>query len=138
MELPLSVKEKLEKEIIYSASKSGGPGGQHVNKVNTSVELRFPVSESEALNGKQKQLVFSKLKNRINNNGELILVSRSERSQWRNKTIVTETFFSLLEKAMTPAKKRIKTKPTVASGRKRLENKKKQGLKKELRKPPGI
>lgn len=138
MKLSSSTKEKLAKEVNYSATKSGGPGGQNVNKVNTSVEIRFSVSGSEVLNDEQKQVIIIKLKNRINNEGELILVSRSERTQWRNKTLVTENFFELLEKALTPAKKRIKTKPTAASGRKRIENKKKQSQKKDLRKPPSL
>lgn len=138
--MPLSEtqKEKLKSELNFTATKSGGPGGQNVNKVNTSVELRFHVLESETLNDTQKQRVLRKLQNRINAEGELILVSRVARSQWQNKTKVTEKFYELLEKAVTPAKKRKKTKPTAASRKKRLENKKKQSKKKELRKPPGI
>lgn len=128
--------EKLEKEPGYSATRSGGPGGQHVNKVNTSVELRFNVPESAVLDENQKQTVLHKLHNRINTEGELILVSRSARSQWQNKTKVTEKFFELLQQALTPAKKRKKTKPTKASRKKRLENKKKKSQKKVLRKPP--
>ena len=130
--------EKLEKELQYTATKSGGPGGQHVNKVNTSVELRFNVSKSTVLDDKQKQIALHKLQNRINTEGELILVSRSARSQWQNKTKVREKFFELIEKALRPAKKRKKTKPTAASRKKRLENKKKRSQKKELRKPPEI
>ena len=86
----------------------------------------------------QKQIILIKLNNRINAEGELILVSRIARSQLQNKIKVTERFFELLEKALTPVKKRKKTKPTLASRKKRLENKKNQSEKKELRKPPSI
>ncbi|MFW5832312.1 MAG: alternative ribosome rescue aminoacyl-tRNA hydrolase ArfB [Prolixibacteraceae bacterium] len=138
MKLSEIQKEKLDKELKYSATKSGGPGGQNVNKVNTSVELRFNVPDSAILDENQKQTVLHKLQNRINTEGDLILVSRSARSQWQNKMKVTEKFFELLEKALTPAKKRKKTKPTAASLKKRLENKKKKSQKKELRKPPEV
>ncbi len=138
MQFSVETKEKLEKELQFSATKSGGPGGQNVNKVNTSVELRFDVKNSAGLTEKQKQTVLQKLKNRINTEGEMILVSRSERSQWQNKRKVTEFFFELLEQALVPPKKRVKTKPTAASLKKRTENKKKQAEKKRLRKPPAL
>ena len=131
-------KEKLQSEIRYSATKSSGPGGQNVNKVNTSVELRFSIFESTILNETQKQIILLKLKNRINAVGELILVSRSARSQLQNKIKVTEKFFELLEKALTPVKRRKRTKPTLASREKRLEKKKNLSQKKERRKPPSI
>ncbi len=138
MKLSEIQKEKLDNELRYSATKSGGPGGQNVNKVNTSVELRFNVPDSAILDENQKQTVLNKLQNRISSEGDLILVSRSARSQWQNKMKVTEKFFELLEKALTPAKKRKKTKPTAASRKKRLENKKQKSQKKELRKPPEV
>ena len=136
MQLSETQKEKLVNEAEFSATKSGGPGGQNVNKVNTSVELRFSVPNSAELDETQKQRILHKLQNRINTEGELILVSRAARSQWQNRTKVTEKFFELLEKALTPPKKRKKTKPTAASRKKRLEKKKKQSQKKQLRKPP--
>ncbi|HKJ79323.1 MAG TPA: alternative ribosome rescue aminoacyl-tRNA hydrolase ArfB [Prolixibacteraceae bacterium] len=138
MSLRESQKQQLESELNYSATKSGGPGGQNVNKVNTSVELRINITESAGLNESQKQTVLHKLQNRINLENELILVSRSARSQWQNKTMVTKKFFELLEKALAPTKKRIKTKPTATARKKRLENKKKRSQKKDLRKPPEV
>jgi ribosome-associated protein len=138
MQIPETLKEKLRNEISYSATKSGGPGGQNVNKVNTSVELRFSVFKSEVFDDEQKQIISNKLKNRINSEGEIILVSRSSRSQLQNKTKVTEKFFDHLEKALTPAKPRKRTKPTPASRKKRLEAKKKLSVKKDLRKPPSV
>jgi len=136
MKLSQSQKEELLSEVTFSASRGGGPGGQNVNKVSTKVELRFPVDESQSLTKIQQQRLLSKLKNRITTDGELVLTSSAERTQWRNKEKVTEKFFELIEQALTPPKKRIKTKPTKASKLKRLENKKKKGQKKQLRKPP--
>jgi len=136
MKFSQSKKEELLSEVTFSASRGGGPGGQNVNKVSTKVELRFDVNDSETLPETQKQRILSKLKNRITTDGELVLTSSVERTQWRNKEKVTQKFFELVEQALTPPKKRIKTKPTKASKAKRLENKKKQGQKKQLRKPP--
>lgn len=129
-------KKQLESECRFSASRSSGPGGQNVNKVNTRVELRFSVSDSFALSGEQKHTVFTKLKNRINSEGELYLASETERSQLGNRNKALALFFELLEKALTPVKKRFKTKPTVSSRIKRLESKKQQSEKKSRRKLP--
>lgn len=136
MVLPDSIKEQLLAEVQFSASRSSGPGGQNVNKVNTKIELRFSVQQSAVLDENQKQLIVSKLKNRINNQGELLLTSGTERTQWRNKEKATQKFFELIEKALTKPRKRKQTKPTEASRLKRIENKKKQAQKKLFRKPP--
>ena len=136
MKLSQPQKEQLLSEVTFSASRGGGPGGQNVNKVSTKVELRFDVYDSETLTETQKQQLLSKLKNRITVSDQLILTSSAERTQWRNREKGTQKFFELIEKALTPPKKRIKTKPTKASKLKRIENKKKQGQKKQLRKPP--
>jgi len=131
-------KERLEKEFLFSAGRSSGPGGQNVNKVNTRVELRFAIDKSENLSPAEKNKIKIKLKNRINAAGELVLVAQTERSQWRNRLQVTARFFKLLEEILTPVKKRIKTSPTSASRLKRIESKKRMGLKKQLRKPPEL
>jgi ribosome-associated protein len=131
-----SIKEQLLTEVQFSASRSSGPGGQNVNKVNTKIELRFSVQESEVLDELQKQLILLKLKNRINNQGELLITSSTERTQWRNKEKTTKKFFELIEKSLTKPRKRKKTQPTMSSRLKRMENKKKLGKKKQLRKPP--
>ena len=136
MVLPDSIKEQLLTEVQFSASRSGGPGGQNVNKVNTKIELRFSVQESEVFDEEQKQLILLKLKNRINNQGKLLVTSSAERTQWRNKEKATQIFFELIEIALTKPRKRKKTQPTAASLLKRIENKKKLGQKKQLRKPP--
>lgn len=131
-------KKGLQLEIKYAATRSSGPGGQNVNKVNTRVELRFSVDNSLILSAIEKNKIRFKLKNRINIEGELVLVSQVERSQWRNKEVVTHKFFVFIEKALTPIKKRIKTSPTKLSRLKRLEGKKRMSQKKQLRKPPQL
>ncbi len=131
-------KEKLASEFVYSASRSSGPGGQNVNKVNTRVELRFNIDNSQFLSLLEKFKLKEQLKNRVNSAGELVLASETQRTQLGNKEAVTGKCFFLIEKALTPRKKRIKTKPTLSSQQKRIEKKKQAGAKKKLRKPPKI
>ena len=110
-------------EFIFQATRSSGPGGQNVNKVSSKVELRFNYLNSAWLDEEEKALIASKLVNKINNLGEIVLTAQTDRSQLKNKEIVIEKFYSLLEKALTPQKKRHKTKPTKNSVEKRLESK---------------
>ena len=131
-------KKQLIAELMFSASRSSGPGGQNVNKVSTKVELRFPIQNSSILSDTQKYRLRLKLKNRINSEDELILVSQTERSQTGNKENVIGLFFALTEKALTVQKKRIKSAPTPVSRLKRLESKKLTAQKKKLRKPPDV
>lgn len=127
----------LENEFVYSSSRSGGPGGQNVNKVSTKVELRFNLLFTMNFSEKEKELIFIRLKNKINKEGEIILVSQSERMQSLNKTVVTEKFFDLVSKALTVQKKRRSTRPTLSSKIKRLEGKRSRGNIKKLRKDFG-
>jgi len=120
-------------ELCFSSNRSSGPGGQNVNKVNTKVELRFSVQSSKYLSDEEKQKLMEKLRNKINNDFELVLYSQTERTQLGNKNRVTEKFFSLLEKALTSHTPRKSTKPTFTSVEKRLEAKKYKAVKKELR-----
>jgi ribosome-associated protein len=136
MKLTEEHKKQLESEIVFSATRSSGPGGQNVNKVNTRVELRFSVNNSTVFSEEEKDRIFLKLKNRINSERELVLTSQTGRTQLDNKEKALEKFIELLEKALTIQKKRLKSRPTVASRLKRLESKKNLALKKQLRKPP--
>jgi ribosome-associated protein len=129
------IKERdLTGELIFSSSRSSGPGGQNVNKVNTRVELRFNLTGSSLLKDAEKTRIQSVLGNRITRDGFLILVSQSERSQLANKKKVTERFYKLLQKALIPVKKRKPTRPTLASKERRIESKKLLSRKKTLRK----
>ena len=127
-------KELLLNELTFKAVRSSGSGGQNVNKVSTKVELRFDIENSEFLTEEEKKRIAKKLKNRISNEGILIITSDTERTQLRNKNNAIEIFFELLEEALKKPKKRKKTKPTQASKEKRLKEKKIQSEKKQFRK----
>ncbi len=120
-------------ELKYSASRSGGPGGQNVNKVNSKVELRFHIDSSQLLSEYEKGILIHKLANKLNQDGELILTAQTERSQLKNKLIVTERFYNTLASALTPQKKRKPTRRTRSSIEKRLNSKRKQAEKKANR-----
>ena len=123
----------LISECSFNASRSSGPGGQNVNKVNTRIELRFPLASSIKLSATEKERITEKLSSRINREGELILTSSDQRNQLQNKEAVIQRFYELLEFALHVPKKRISTKPGRVAHLKRLENKRKLALKKELR-----
>ncbi|MBL6964132.1 MAG: aminoacyl-tRNA hydrolase [Bacteroidetes bacterium] len=127
---------KLDKELVYIASRSSGPGGQHVNKVSTRIELRFDVLQSALLNDEEKLLLFRKLKNKINKEGVLILASQSYRSQIKNKENVRDKFYQLLDKALSKPKVRKASKPSASAIEKRLAEKHMQAEKKKGRQLP--
>lgn len=126
----------LESEMEFQASRSGGPGGQHANKVSSKVELRFDVGNSELLNADEKQRIRKYLAHKLTKSDEILLESREARSQHRNKQMAMERFFSMVEWALKSRKKRKKTKPTKASIERRLKKKKAIKEKKQNRKPP--
>lgn len=123
----------IKNELIFKATRSQGPGGQNVNKVNTRIELRFNIRNSRVLCQSEKQILEHFLHSRITAQGELIIVSQDSRSQLNNKQLAITRFFALLEKALTPKKKRRHTRPTRNSVRKRLSKKRVLGEKKKLR-----
>ena len=127
----------FESELHYSAARSSGPGGQNVNKVNSKVELRFNITSSLLLTEEEKELIFRKLKNRINKEGELILSAQASRTMIKNRDAVTERFFTLIATALSTPKKRRPTRPTLASKTRRLTAKKKRSSIKQLRKDQG-
>ncbi|MBN2805125.1 MAG: aminoacyl-tRNA hydrolase [Prolixibacteraceae bacterium] len=125
--------KQLEAEMQFSTSRSSGPGGQHVNKVNSKVELRFHIGNSMQLSDTEKQRIRMKLANRINGNDELVLISQNERSMLQNKTAAIDKFYQLLVMALKPVKARRPTRPTAASVEKRLQTKKMLSTLKRIR-----
>lgn len=127
----------LRSELTFRASRSGGPGGQHVNTSSTRVELVWSVDESPSLDAAQRARLREKLANRINASGELLLAESGSRSQHQNRETVTARFVELVREALHVPKARRKTKPTRASREQRLKNKKRRSEVKRLRGPIG-
>jgi len=121
-------------ELQFQFSRSGGPGGQNVNKVSSRVVVLFDVRNSPSLTEGRKEKITAVLKSRIGTDGILRLTAQESRSQWRNRERVVQTFMALVEKALRPEKKRIRTKVSAAVREKRLETKKRRAGKKERRK----
>lgn len=113
----------LSAEFIFQASRSSGPGGQNVNKVNSKIELRFNIQESNILTEDQKQKLLAKLSAKISLDGFLIVISQRDRSQLVNKEDAIRKIYSLIEKALQPVKRRKSTRPTRSSVEKRLAGK---------------
>ena len=125
--------KNLASELSFKTSRSGGSGGQNVNKVSTKVELNFDIADSHFLTEEQKNKLFEKLSHHITKEGILQIVSQTERTQLGNKNKTIDKFYKLLEKAFYIPKKRRPTKPSKASKEKRLITKKKHSEIKKLR-----
>jgi ribosome-associated protein len=127
VQIPLS-------ELRFRTSRSSGPGGQNVNKLETRVELVFDVAGSPSLSEDQKNILLTHLASRIDAKGILHISSQKSRSQWENKQLVIEKLASLLHGALKVRRKRVKTSPTHSSKERRVQSKKKHGQKKTMRK----
>jgi ribosome-associated protein len=127
-------KADLKNEVSYKTSRSGGKGGQNVNKVSSKVELLFDINKSVLFTDEQKNLILSKLQSRLNKDGNVQVVCEEERSQYLNKEKALQKLEEILTKALHQPKKRKITKPSKAMIAARLANKKIQAAKKENRK----
>ena len=124
-------------ELEYRASRSGGPGGQHVNTSSTRVEVSWDVAASPSPSPEQRAQLLQRLASRLDSSGRLRLVSSGTRSQLRNKEDVTERLKSVLAEALVVRKKRKPTRPSRASKAARLEAKRRRATTKRFRKTPG-
>ena len=123
----------LGNEIIFSASRSSGAGGQNVNKVNTKVTLKFDVKNSQHLTEEEKEILLKKLSTRLTNDGVLILSSQEKRSQLQNKEAVVLKFEKIIAKAFEKKKARRATKPSKGAVQERIKQKKQRSEKKQWR-----
>ena len=125
-------------EIRYKAIRSGGPGGQHANKVSSKVVGTFSVRASRALSSEEKLRIEERLGRRLNSEGDLAVSCDASRSQHRNKALVEERMLILLKGALRKARKRIKTQISGSVKKKRSEKKIQHSQKKQRRKRPNI
>ena len=127
-------KEKLESEFNFRTSRSSGSGGQHVNKVESRVEVLFNVPDSGVLTEVQKKLILTRLKNRIDSTGNIAVSSSTSRQQKQNKKLAIKRLFELLELALKKKKIRKKTGIPTAVKEKRSKKKKQRSELKSDRK----
>ncbi|OAD90629.1 MULTISPECIES: alternative ribosome rescue aminoacyl-tRNA hydrolase ArfB [Aequorivita] len=130
--------EVLISELSFKAIRSSGPGGQHVNKTASKIEVSFSLENSGALSEIEKERLRTKLSTKISSEGIIVLQCGETRSQHRNKAIVIERLVELLQKNLKVAKPRKKTKPSKGAIERRLKSKKENAFKKSNRKPPKI
>jgi ribosome-associated protein len=128
--------ELLGNELVFTTSRSGGPGGQNVNKVNSKVTLSFDVVGSKVLAVEEKEIIAKKLATRMTNDGVLVLTAQDKRSQLQNKESVILKLEKLLAKAFEKKKARKATKPSKGSVQERIKQKKQHGEKKKWRQRP--
>lgn len=123
------------RELRWSASRSGGPGGQNVNKVSSKVDLRFDLEASEALTDAQKSRLRAAARNRLDEDGAIQIVVQDTRDQQKNLELARARLAELIRKSIVVPKARKKTRPSLGAKRRRLNDKKRVGDKKRDRRP---
>ena len=123
-------------ELTEQFTTAQGPGGQNVNKVASAVQLRFEAQRSPNLTPAQKTRLRRLAGRRWTKDGSVVIVAQSARSQARNRELARERLADLIGRALTPPKRRVPTRPTLASKRRRLEAKRRRGALKERRQAP--
>lgn len=123
-------------ELWYTASRSSGAGGQHVNTTDSRATVHWVPANSSVLNDAQKARIRRKLGSRLTNEGELQVSAQDERSQHRNRDIARQRLAAMIVDALRPRRRRKKTKPTRGSIERRIAQKKQTGQKKRLRQTP--
>jgi ribosome-associated protein len=132
------ITKDLSDELVFKTSRSGGSGGQHVNKVSSKVELLFNIAGSAHLTVEEKNILETRLGNRVNRDGYIRVVAQEDRSQLKNKKTAIAKLYHLLEKNLTVETPRIATEPSKAAKEKRLTVKKKNSEIKTLRRKKDI
>lgn len=127
---------QIKKEVQITTSRSGGPGGQHVNKVESKVTLRWNIRESVVVGEEAKETLLSALSSKLTQAGEILITAEDSRSQIKNKEIVFKKLDRLLTAVFTKKKTRRATTPSKSAQRKRLTEKKIHGEKKKWRQGP--
>ena len=130
--------EQILSELAFKAIRSSGPGGQHVNKTASKVEVSFSIAASEGLTENEKELLQNRLQSKLTSEGIILLQCGETRSQHRNKKLVIDRLLELLQQNLKVNKVRKKSKPSKSAIEKRIKAKKEQALKKASRKPPKI